>query len=634
MRITIITTSYPRYRGDGTAPFVKSIAQGLIKLGNDVEVVAPYDVEVDKSTPEDIKVHRFRYIWPEHWHIMGHARSLHADLRLKPAAIFLLPLFLLFSTYRLWRVASKNNSQVIYAHWILPSGVPAVIVSTLKKIPLSISLHGSDVYLAKSNFFFRLITRFIMNRTDVITACSEEMYQDAIELGSKQNIHLLAWGADPDRFRPEEGSPRRAATQDVADNKIVFSSLGRMVHKKGFHLLLKAMVEVIKSHPKAFLKIGGEGPLRSILLTEAQRMGIEEHVHLPGRIQWDQVPAFLQTSDIFVLPSIKDKSGNVDGLPTVLLEAMSTGKPVIASRIGGIPLVLENNRNGLIFTPGDVQSLSNLMIQLIEDENLRKRLGRSARRSICEKHNWQQVCETLESYFEGMIQKHSFTSRIGSMYRHSIWKIIKSSLPPGKILDVGCFDGYLLHSFNSGPLIGLDRTPIPHSKRVRYVQGNGIQLPFSKQTFDAVICLDTIEHVDNPGELADSLLSILAPGGTLILSTPSKEIRIGPEFLTHWISQRWGHHLRRGFSIHELEALFSLEGYTWAVQTWNAPFYRFLYIPLRILHIFSPRLIQKLLFWISRWDAQYAHGDHGFYFVTIKRESRPENIENNKKNKH
>jgi len=403
MRITFITTSYTRYPGDVIAPFVKSIAQGLVTLGNEIEVVAPYDVEVDTTTPEDIKVHRFRYIWPKQWHIMGHARSMHSDRRLRPAAFFLIPLFLVFSTLSLWKVVTKNKSQLIYAHWILPNGLPAAIVAMIKKIPLVISLHGSDVYIAKVNPVFRFVARSIIRQADILTACSEEMYQDAIDLGAEEKIHLLAWGADPDRFKPDQSSLDLASTQDRSKNKIIFSSLGRMVHKKGFHLLLQAMSELIKKVPTAHLKIGGEGPLRSVLLDEVKKLGLEEHVSLPGRIPWDQVPNFLQSSDVFVLPSIMDEQGNVDGLPTVLLEAMSTGKPVIASRIGGIPLVIEDNINGLIFEAGNVQSLTNRMTQLIDDLALRESLGQAARKSVFDKFNWKQVCISLQTLFTDAI---------------------------------------------------------------------------------------------------------------------------------------------------------------------------------------------------------------------------------------
>jgi len=623
MRITIITTSYPRYLGDGTAPFVKSIAQGLVNLGNDVEVVAPYDVKVEATSPEDIKVHRFRYIWPDQWHIMGHARTLHSDLRLHPAAFLLLPLFLLFSTVRLWRVVTENQSQLIYTHWILPNGVPGAIVSAIKKIPLAISLHGSDVYLAKKNPFFRFVARAIMKRADVVTACSEEMYQDAIKLGAEQKIHLLAWGADPDRFTPDQKSQVEVASLRTANNEIVFSSLGRLVHKKGFHLLLRAMSDVLKVHPSTLLIIGGEGPLRESLLNEARKMGIEKHVTLLGRIPWNQVPDFLHQADVFVLPSIQDERGNVDGLPTVLLEAMSTGKPVIASRIGGVPLVIENDANGLVFEPGDHKSLSDLMIQLVEDKTRMQRLGNEARRSICEKHNWQQVCLTLLSYFDDAIQQKSFTSRLGSMYRRAVWETRNYSSSHGSILDVGCFDGYILNAFESKLMIGIDTTPLPRSNKVKYVQGNGTLLPFPDGIFDAVVCLDTLEHIENDKALADSLLRVLAPGGVLRVSTPSLNLRFGPECITQWISQRWGHHLRRGYTVNELEKLFECDGYTRLIRSWNAPFFRIFYIPLRILLVLLPKFVQRLLAKISKWDSQYPEGNHGFYFVEVRREPNP-----------
>ena len=88
MKISVLTSSYPRYPGDGAAPFVRSICEHLAKLGHDVEVVAPYDPAVGRMDYR-VKVHRFRYIWPPGWHIMGHGRALEKDVRLRPLSILL-----------------------------------------------------------------------------------------------------------------------------------------------------------------------------------------------------------------------------------------------------------------------------------------------------------------------------------------------------------------------------------------------------------------------------------------------------------------------------------------------------------------------------------------------------------------
>ena len=87
MRIAVLTSSYPRFPGDGTAPFVKSLAESMARQGHDIIVVAPYDPVIQPDIEDCVKVYRFRYIWPPRWHIMGHARSLESDVRLNGVVI-------------------------------------------------------------------------------------------------------------------------------------------------------------------------------------------------------------------------------------------------------------------------------------------------------------------------------------------------------------------------------------------------------------------------------------------------------------------------------------------------------------------------------------------------------------------
>jgi 2-polyprenyl-3-methyl-5-hydroxy-6-metoxy-1,4-benzoquinol methylase len=215
-------------------------------------------------------------------------------------------------------------------------------------------------------------------------------------------------------------------------------------------------------------------------------------------------------------------------------------------------------------------------------------------------------------------KKNNFTSRLGSMYRRATWETLGYSSSKGKILDVGCNDGYVLNAFPSNDLIGIDLTPKNKSHRVKYIQGDGMHLPFPFETFDVVICLDTIEHIENHKMIANELLRVLCPGGTLRISTPSSKIRFGTEFFTKWVSRRWGHQIRRGYTINKLENLFKREGYTIKSQTWNAPFFRMFYIPLWILHKIMPELVQLVLARISKWDSYHSKGNHGFYFLEVR----------------
>jgi glycosyltransferase involved in cell wall biosynthesis len=400
----MLTSSYPRFPGDGTAPFVKSIAEHLVRQGHDVEVVVPYDSDVRPMDTNGVHLHRFRYIWPNRLHIIGHARSLIADVHLRLSVVMLLPFFLIAGFLTLLRVTKQHKAQVIYVHWVLPNGLVAAWAAAIRKIPFVISVHGSDIYMAQRNWLFRMIARSIFRRASAVTACSPELRQAAIALSAPEHTLLLAWGADPVMFHPPLHLLENRRTFGWKPSDLVVAALGRMVYKKGFNTLITALPEIVSQYPQVRLVFGGDGPLRGELASEADRLGVSNHVSFLGRIPWNQVQEFLASADIFVLPSVKDKYGNVDGLPTVLLEAMSCGTPVIASDIGGVTIVVENGRTGLLVPPGDARALANAIAAMAGDPLKRQAFGQAARHAIEEQFNWNSVVLRIVDVLEQAIQ--------------------------------------------------------------------------------------------------------------------------------------------------------------------------------------------------------------------------------------
>lgn len=403
MRIAVLTSSYPRFLGDGAAPFVQSICEQLAQLGHQVHVVAPYDPAVRFSDQSVVQVRRFRYIVPARWHMMGHARALDADTRLQPLAFLLLPLFLVFGALELARVTQRQGSDLIYAHWVLPNGPIAVTVAWWRRIPVLISLHGSDIFIARRNRIFGAVARWVFRHTRAVTACSPELQSAALALGAPRDIRLLAWGADPQVFRPVEDVPACRARWGWPPDTLVILAAGRLVPKKGFDVLIRALSPVVARYPQTRLVIAGDGTEKGRLIEEAARQHIPNHVIFLGRVAWDRMPDLLASADLFVLPSRRDDKGNMDGLPTVLLEAMSTGLPVIASRIGGVELVVRDDENGILVSPGQQTELTEALLALVGDETRRRTIGRVARRAVEMQFNWERVARQIEEIMQSAV---------------------------------------------------------------------------------------------------------------------------------------------------------------------------------------------------------------------------------------
>jgi len=616
LRIAIITSSYPRYDGDGTAPFVQSLTEAMRLRGHYLNVLAPYDIAVDDEYRQTCATSRFKYIWPRKWHILGHARSLEGDAKLKPMAVILLPLFLCSAMLHLLRITRKQSSEIIHAHWLLPNGLVAAWVAGIRKIPFIVSLHGSDMFVAGKNILFQGAAKYILKRASGVSACSQELMDRAVKLGAGPNIKLIPWGANPDQFFPLENK-EEARTQLgwKKDEKIIFS-LGRMVGKKGFNHLIAAFAELSQAHPSEGLKlvIGGEGPEKIALQVQAQQLGVAQLVRFPGRIAWDHVSKFLGAADIFVLPSVRDEHGNMDGLPTVLLEAMACGLPCIASDIGGVNLVIRNGENGILVQPGSAESLNQALANVLSDPVRARQLGEAARIDVVNKFNWKNVALEFERLINDacQLQQHP---RLGQSYRNSILPVLETLPIVERALDLGCHDGSWLEKVSAKLKVGVDMSPIYNKNGVEMVKADITRLPFSPGSFGLVSSLDVLEHLEDPHQGIKEMIRVMERNGQMILTTPSDTIRLYPRCFTSFISKAWGHKFRRGFSKQQLESMFE-QILIPEIKPWQAKAYRSQYLGLRILYKINKILALKLLQKVVKYDLQVPWGEHGYWLVT------------------
>jgi len=614
MKIAVLTSSYPRFPGDSAAPFVRSISEAFASFGHDVAVVAPFDPAVIGSLKGRAKVFRFRYIWPAKLHIMGHARAMQADVRLNPLAYLLLPFYLVGGLVALFRVTGQHRSDVIHVHWVIPNGPVAAVVALLRRIPFFVSLHGSDMYLAQRSRLFGWVARLVFRRASGVTACSRDLKQAAEHLGAEKKVQLLAWGADPTRFTPALRGRSSPEDFGLDHGSPAVLAIGRLVPKKGFSVLLAAFARVAAKRPDARLWIAGDGPLREALAVQSKDLGISEKVSFAGNIAWDRVPELMACADIFVLPSIRDAFGNVDGLPTVLLEAMSSGLPTVASSIGGIDLVIDDTVNGLLVPPGEPQALADALSRLLQEPTERARLGSAARQSVESEFTWTAVANRLLELFRRETRNRISVHRLGTVYREELLKNLEIHLEGSLALDIGCHDGYWLSTLDIPGKIGVDLHPIPGAPGVSFVKADGTRLPFRQGTFDAVSALDVIEHVAEDGILAEEICRVLKPGGTILLSTPSAGIRMFPAVLTEWISRKWGHDLRIGYAKDTLSGLFNQELEVRILPS-NAPNYRRWYLPVRFIASFAPIRAARIARWLARKDAANPGGEQGFLLL-------------------
>jgi glycosyltransferase involved in cell wall biosynthesis len=398
MKICMVTSSYPKYEGDVTAPFVESIATSVAALGNEVHVLAPYHPDLRHAPLEKgVQLHFFKYSPFKQFNIWGYAESLEADVRVKGAIYPLTPVVFVSSLWALWRLTGRIKFDVMHAHWVIPNGPVATIVARLRRLPLVVSMHGSDVFVAEQSRLISLVARRCYRAASAITAPSDDLVQRAVRLGAPASrCHVVPYGVDPGTFtRIENAGPALRDELGLPRDSLIIFSVGRMVYKKGFEYLIRAVPAILREHPTAKVVLAGGGDLEERLKSLVRQLGVEKSVIMPGWVSRDKMPLYFSGCDLFVLPSVIDQQGNVDGLPNTLLEAMASARPVVATNVAGIPLAVKDGDSGLLVPqkqPGELSSAINLLLQSPE---LRVQYGEAARRRVERELNWETTARTF-----------------------------------------------------------------------------------------------------------------------------------------------------------------------------------------------------------------------------------------------
>ena len=221
-------------------------------------------------------------------------------------------------------------------------------------------------------------------------AVSSSVRQYLINLGlPKDHVELIPNGIDLGGRRSAVGGRRKG------DNRApIIGTIGSLNKTKGLNYLISAMPHILKQYPLATLEIIGDGPEKQRLIDDSRQYGIQKHVSLLGRKL--DVRKYLNYWDVFVLPSTAETFG------IVLLEALEAGVPVIASKVGGIPDIIENNENGLLFEPENPKAIVKAITDILEHPVLAAKFKREGQKTL-QKFAWSKIIKKVELLYETVI---------------------------------------------------------------------------------------------------------------------------------------------------------------------------------------------------------------------------------------
>lgn len=403
MKVCLLTHAYPRFPNDITAPFVEFTAETLQKQGIDVTVLTPDTPKFARTLADhNVNLQTYRYFFPRRLQQLGYANTLVNDCQMKKYVYLLAPFMFLFGIFQLFRLHRKHRFDLIHTFWLLPNGFIGAVVSKFCKVPLMIALRGSDIFISKQNPVFRAVARWTLKQAAMVTSVTPTFFPDLENFGvPAEKRRLIPNGSHPLLFPKPPNSQLRMLHQrlSITDDNLIIFALGRIVLKKGFDFLIQALPLVKEKVPNVTLIIGGEGTDLDRLKQLTKELCVSENIRFPGSIDRSEVPAYFHLCDIFTLPAVFDPQGNVDGCPNVILEAMACGKPVVASGISGIPVVVRDGETGILVEEKNVSQLAEALVKLLMDKPKREQLGWAGQQRILNELTWDQVIQQIKGVY-------------------------------------------------------------------------------------------------------------------------------------------------------------------------------------------------------------------------------------------
>jgi glycosyltransferase involved in cell wall biosynthesis len=399
--VVMVATSYPRFPGDTVGTFMEPIAQGLAARGHEIHMVLPWHQRWTRGDADGgVRFHLYRYAPHRRLSVFGYAGALEADERLRGAAFAAAPLALAAGWRAAAAIARRIDATLVHGHWVIPGGVMAALAAARR--PLVISLHGSDIFVAERYRAARAAARWAFGRAGFVTACSDDLRRRAIALGAREaTAATVPYGVDTRRFRPDAAVRSRMRNRwGIAPDAPVVLAAGRFVRKKGFEHLIDAIAQLRATHPETRLVLAGDGDLRPEYEARIAAARLTAHVVLPGVLGQDEVADSFAAADVAAVPSVRDRAGNVDGLPNVVLEALASGTPVVATPAGGIGSVVTDRVTGLLVPEGDAGRLAAAIASIFDSPDRGAALAAAARRWAEGQGSWMHTIDGFEHAYD------------------------------------------------------------------------------------------------------------------------------------------------------------------------------------------------------------------------------------------
>ncbi len=362
--------------GSGSGTFLRNLIQELVKLNHKVGVVAP---EERRFLEEKIK--QYKVNLPQIPVFVGHPEIKAAKRYSELTDKEITEIYKVYLDTTLDAVANFQP-DIIHVHHLSLISWAARYINSLKGIKYIITSHGSCLYSLLADKRYLSLCKDAVRKSSAITVVSGDIRTKFLEIFGREynkNIHVIPGGIDISLYPPALDTSALDQKYDLKDKKIVLFT-GRLISHKGARYLVKAARGI-----KGDVFLVGDGPEKDYLLSLVDKYRLK-NVHLVGYVSGQELIEFYYRASVFVAPSVWDEP-----LGLTILEAMASKVPVIATRKGGIPLLIKDGYDGLFVRVRNSKEIAEACNKILESDELRLKLGENARKTVEEKFNWKKI---------------------------------------------------------------------------------------------------------------------------------------------------------------------------------------------------------------------------------------------------
>jgi N-acetyl-alpha-D-glucosaminyl L-malate synthase BshA len=338
---------------------------------------------------------------------LGDGERTRERIHFHPVDMFSYPLFE-YPPYtdalasKLTEVAVEHSLDLVHMHYAIPHAVSAYLAREILKpvryLPVVTTLHGTDITLVGRDPSFLPITRFGIEQSDRVTAISQYLRLATCEtFRTDCEIEVIYNFIDSDYYRRIQNESLRRALAPEGEKIILHISTFRPIKRITDCIEVLARVKALDNRFGVKLIMCGDGPERQGAEQLAARLGVESFVEFVGKQPQSQIRDYLSVADLFLLPSQSESFG------LSALEAMACEVPVIATRVGGVPEVIEEDGCGYLFDVGEIDGMAEAALRILSDDRLRERLGRRGREIAVSRFTTEQIIPQYEALYKSVI---------------------------------------------------------------------------------------------------------------------------------------------------------------------------------------------------------------------------------------